>query len=441
MPMRLGARLTLCALALAFPALASAQSDNEVNAGVQFNFSTPGARSLGMGGAFLASVDDATAAYSNPAGLLQLSKPEVLIEGRSWRYETPFADSGRAAGNPTGLGVDTVNGVRLGMAESEIEGISYAAFVLPRPTWALALYHHRAADFESSFSTGGIFGFDGREDRRLYPVRATYDLEISQTGVAFARQWNNGVAVGLGVAAVSLQLDSLIQRYDPNDFYGSPRFRLTERENFQTQTGDDQQAGFNVGLLWDRGGRMSTGLVYRFGPKFDTTIVSGAPSPEVPFPQRRETVLAGVFNLPDVFGGGVTFRPNEALSLSFDFNRIYYSQLIEEFTVTIPTIEGGTVSIEDFVLEDVTEIHAGAEYLVIGWRFPLALRAGAWYDPDHRLRSEGRSALHRALFFEGEDQIHGTAGLGMSIGNVQIDAAADISDQTRTVSLSTAIRF
>lgn len=441
MPMWRGARLTLCALALAFPTLASAQSDNEVNAGIQFNFSTPGARSLGMGGAFLASVDDATAAYSNPAGLLQLSKPEVLIEGRSWRHETPFADSGRAAGNPTGLGVDTVNGVRLGMAESEIEGISYAAFVLPRPTWAVALYHHRAADFESSFSSEGIFSFDGREDGRLYPVRATYDLEISSIGLAFARKWDNGVAVGLGVAAVSLQLDSFTQRYDQTDFYGPATYNPTRRVNFQTQRGDDQQAGFNVGLLWDQGGRLSTGLAYRFGPKFDTELVSGAPSPEVPFPQRRETVLAGVFNLPDVFGGGVTFRPTDALSLSLDFNRIYYSELIEEFAVIFPTVEGGSVTVEDFVLEDVTEIHAGAEYLVVGWRFPLALRAGAWYDPDHRLRSESRSALHQALFFEGEDQIHGTAGLGMSIGNVQIDAAADVSDQTQTVSLSTAIRF
>ena len=30
--------------------------------GLQFNFSTPGARSLGMGGAFLGRADDATAA-------------------------------------------------------------------------------------------------------------------------------------------------------------------------------------------------------------------------------------------------------------------------------------------------------------------------------------------------------------------------------------------
>lgn len=438
MPVRLGARLTLCALALAFPTLASAQSDDEVNSGVQFNFSTPGARSQGMGGAFLASVDDATAAYSNPAGLLQLSKPEVLIEGRSWHYETPFADSGRAAGTPTGSGVDTVNGVRLGAAESGIEGISYAAFVLPRPTWALALYYHRVADFESSISTGGIFS----SASRLRPVQSTYDLEISQTGIAFARQWKNGLAVGLGVSTFSLQLDSLTQRYAQTNYYGPASFRPSERINFQAQTADDQQVGFNVGLLWDRGGRMSTGLVYRSGPKFEVDLVSGIPFPEAPFPQRQEFRFAGIFNLPDVFGGGITLRPSDALSVSIDLNRVLYSELIQEdFVVLFPQVEGETVTLEDFVLEDVTEIHAGIEYLVLGWRFPLALRAGAWYDPNHRLRAESGPPLHQALFFEGEDLIHGTAGLGMSLGNVQIDAAADVSEQTKTVSLSTAIRF
>src|SRR5215203_5791559 len=187
--------LLVLAYGLAVPTLALAQSDVEVNANVEFNFSTPGARSLGMGGSYLGSVDDATAAYSNPAGLLQLSKPEVLVEGRHWRYQTPFADRGRASGTPTGTGADTLGGVTLSTAESELDGISYAALVVPRPTWALAAYYHQVADFQSDFETGGIFslGF------RLRPVQSTYALEISEAGLAFARQWQNGVAVGIGV--------------------------------------------------------------------------------------------------------------------------------------------------------------------------------------------------------------------------------------------------
>ena len=38
-----------------------------------------GARALGMGGAFIAVADDATAASWNPAGLAQLTKPETSV--------------------------------------------------------------------------------------------------------------------------------------------------------------------------------------------------------------------------------------------------------------------------------------------------------------------------------------------------------------------------
>ena len=67
---------------------------------LEFSFSNPGARSLGFGGAFVALADDATAAYANPAGLNQLTRPEISLEGRSWRYSTPFVVGGRASGLP-----------------------------------------------------------------------------------------------------------------------------------------------------------------------------------------------------------------------------------------------------------------------------------------------------------------------------------------------------
>ena len=64
----LGTLSTVVALSVA-PATTTAQTSDEINGGIQFDFSLPGARSLGMGGAFVALADDATAGYSNPAGL------------------------------------------------------------------------------------------------------------------------------------------------------------------------------------------------------------------------------------------------------------------------------------------------------------------------------------------------------------------------------------
>ena len=43
-----------------------------VQSGPHFNLQNPGARAMGIGGAFISLADDSTAAQANPAGLTQL---------------------------------------------------------------------------------------------------------------------------------------------------------------------------------------------------------------------------------------------------------------------------------------------------------------------------------------------------------------------------------
>src|SRR5207244_2691103 len=84
--------LAIC-VAITVP-LAAQNTDIESLAGLQFNFGNPGARSLGMGGAFLGLADDASAAEANPAGLTILRKPEVSIEARNYQEQQIFSTSG-----------------------------------------------------------------------------------------------------------------------------------------------------------------------------------------------------------------------------------------------------------------------------------------------------------------------------------------------------------
>ncbi|MDY7095509.1 MAG: outer membrane protein transport protein, partial [Acidobacteriota bacterium] len=430
--------LILILAMVAWPA--AAQTDDEAGAGVTFNFSTPGARSLGMGGAFLGSVDDASAAYSNPAGLLQLSESEALIEGSRWRYSTPFSLRGRAAGQPTGLGVDTLGSIETGQAESELSGFSYAAAVYPREDWAAAVFMHQVARFESSFETEGVFGLTGR----LRPVRARYSLDIRQFGVAFAKEWQNGVAAGLSLSGYSLKLDSLTQRYTTLPFYyGTPSFSLGRAINFQAQSADGQELGVIFGLRWDRSDKLSVGMVYRVAPQFDLSVRSESLSPD--FPPSQRVVLddaVGVFDIPDVAGLGISYRFSPQATINFDLNRVYYSQLSREIFLFLDENEDQPVTAEDYALDDVLQVHLGGEYVFADWRLPLAVRAGAWLDPDHRLHADKGSALNQARLPEGETLVHGSLGVGLLFGSrVQVDAAVDFSKQSDTASVSAVVRF
>ena len=105
-----GLALVLALLATVFSTGAAAQSSLQVP--LQFDFLNPGARSLALGSAFVGLADDATSAFTNPAGLSILRFPEVSFEGRYRRIESPFLQSGRLSGTVTNQGVDTIpNGV------------------------------------------------------------------------------------------------------------------------------------------------------------------------------------------------------------------------------------------------------------------------------------------------------------------------------------------
>jgi long-subunit fatty acid transport protein len=82
----LGTLLTI--VAALSPGVAWALTDEEIFRDFRFNFINPGARSLGLGGAFIAAADDATAAEANPAALHYVDQMEFFIEVRGIRPET-----------------------------------------------------------------------------------------------------------------------------------------------------------------------------------------------------------------------------------------------------------------------------------------------------------------------------------------------------------------
>ena len=82
------AALALLAAAVAVPA--RAQFESSALAKVQVNVTNPGGKSLAMGGAFVALADDATAAFANPAGLVQLTSWQAGASVKGFRFSPNF---------------------------------------------------------------------------------------------------------------------------------------------------------------------------------------------------------------------------------------------------------------------------------------------------------------------------------------------------------------
>ena len=168
----------------------------------EFSFSNPGARSMGFGGAFAALADDATAAFANPAGLVQLAAPEVSIEGRSWSYSTPYVSGGRIWGQSTGIGQDSTAGLRTSTSDKDLTGLSYLSFVYPTGRWSIAFYRHLLSNYEFEGTTDGLYSgpwSDINGHRREFAYQKTVDLQIVSYAVAGAYEVTESLSLGLAV--------------------------------------------------------------------------------------------------------------------------------------------------------------------------------------------------------------------------------------------------
>lgn len=422
-----GSRYLLAVVVIAAAQAVSAQTNDETNAGIQFDFTIPGARSLALGGAFLGLADDATAAYTNPAGLTNLSQLEISCEGRSRELTHVFTDQGRLLGSTTHMGVDQVDGLRTGEAQDAVTSLSFLSLIYPRSHWAVGLYRHELANLEVDFETQGAFVTD---NSRLKPTRNALQLDIANLGVSAAYRFK-GFSLGLGLSYYDFALHSLTQRFGVQGTYGPPSENAVD---FQTQRGADNSFGINLGFYWEVTDDWKIGGAYRQGPKFDFE----ASAQPVPKSQEKDSVTRpATFSVPDAFGLGAVFQPSDDITIALDYVHIEYSDLTEDLTNIF--IGDFSADLDSFVAADSDELHLGIEYIFR--KSPVALRFGSWYDPDHKIRYDGEDPSFQALWRRGEDELHFTTGLGYIRSTFQVDTAFDFSDRANTFSLSIVKRF
>ncbi len=176
-------------------------------------FTNPGARSIGLGGAFAAIADDATAAFANPAGLVQILRPEISIELRATA----------STGDP-----DNLYGIPNG-----VSGLGFFSFVYPSRNWAFAAYSHQMASLD--------FTFDG-----AYPM--TRELSVRSYAAAAAFEISEHLSLGAGLS-----------------YFDGDRSTGAGASEFS-----DADLGINAGLLWGPSQAWNFAGFYRQGPEFDS---------------------------------------------------------------------------------------------------------------------------------------------------------------------------
>ncbi len=403
----------------------------EPNAGLQFNFSNPGARSLALGGAFTGLADDATAAYANPAGLTILRTQELAFEVRYTSFDTPFSADGSVSFSP----FDDSGVIQRSTSDSIFEP-SFASWTYPGDRFTFSLFYHQLASFEARYSTNPIDVLNSVETDLIFGYNTDLDFSVQNFGGALGYALSDNFSIGMSLAYSEFDFDSrTLRSLEP------------QSANQQTQRGSDDDLVYTLGALWRVSPQWNLGLAYRRGGRFNYTAVNETLPTNAAHPQS--VTIQTNFDVPDVLSAGMAFRPSDAWLITLDVNRVYYSNLSDD---VVDLFAGVPVQPSRLTVDDGTEVRLGVEYAFLNMEQPLFLRAGVWSDPNHRLRIPNTnlqdcdgvdfsSCIDAALFRDGDDETHFSLGLGWAFPNFQVDFAADFSELVDTYSLSGVYRF
>nr|HPG94704.1 outer membrane protein transport protein [Dokdonella sp.] len=233
---------------------ALAITDNEANASLPFSFSNPGARALGMGGAFIGLADDASAAYANPAGLTQLVSPEVSVEVRSVSTNTRWLDGGTVQYN----GFDS-SGLNYSSQDDRTNSLRSFSFVYPGERMSFAIYRYEVVNYDSSFESVGALqtagdgsGFTGN----IFAYNVNTDFDVEAYGVAMGLKASDKLSLGLGINYYLLDINTTTDRFFTD---GSPA-------NREANLDGDGRFGLTFGARYAANDWLGIGFSYRHAP-------------------------------------------------------------------------------------------------------------------------------------------------------------------------------
>jgi len=391
--------------------------------GLDFRFSNPGARANGMGGAFIGLADDASAAYTNPAGLTVLTRSEISVEYKQGTYTTVITDFA-----PQKYEYD-----------KDLGGMSFVSFAYPQDRATITIFRHNLINTESDFIWHDPPASQFHSQNHVKLNGLTY-------GIGLGYKLTDSLSLGLTINSTQMEYLASSTGYSEATSALNNSNHPQHVDNISRTTGSDTDEHFTLSLLWNVLDELNLGLVYRQGPKYTFTYNSWDWNNEtVSFEQTQP--LDQEMKVPDVYGIGLSCNLPFGLTISADAVYVKYSQLYsdllweDQIKVTSSTSSSTYNYVKVFqpsnalYMDDEWEYHAGLEYVMELGATPVALRGGYYFRPAAYFKTAGTppdaSPEFMTLDWSKDDDHIYSAGLGFVIGeDVQIDIAGMFGDYT-----------
>jgi len=336
-----------------------------------------GARALGMGGAFIAIADDATAASWNPGGLVQLERSEISAVGAFFSR----TDNIQIGVDSETEGPETVSDSRLNYLSAVVP------FQLIHRNMVVSVNFQNLYDFttEQEFTIIDSTGVDAGEEQR-YNYKS--DGSLSAIGIAYAVQVTPRMSIGV---TLNIWQDSIYdnewteQRSESGS--GTDAGDRFESELSTEDTYKFSGLNANLGILWQLSSSFTLGAVLKTPFEADvehTYTLDGT----IQFPDLDgfDTTVSdedredGTLSMPVSYGVGIAYRFSDILTLSLDLFRTEWDDYVftDEDGDKLSPITGKLPSESDV---DATHlVRMGAEYLILKGKYIFPLRGGLFMD-------------------------------------------------------------
>lgn len=326
-----------------------------------------GARALGMGGAFIAVADDATAASWNPGGLTQLEKPEISVVGSYFHRREDYT----FGSNPEASGLQSVS----------FTDLNYLSLAYPfspaNLNMIIALTYQNLFDFnrEANFTLSQSDEFVSLNSK----IHTRHKGNLSAIGLSYCISPISILSFGLTLNFWEDWMGNhgwkeTIRVSDTGTIYDFPYADEYETKKYYSFSGFN----VNLGFLWCVTPNLTAGGVIKTPFTADVEIKTTMTKTEdPPYAEAWEELD---LKMPLSYGIGLSYRFSDAFTAALDLYRTEW----QDFLWSRPSGKESPITGRPEAESDIdptTQVRIGCEYLFIDPKYVIPLRGGIFYDP------------------------------------------------------------